>query len=134
MGICTDIMHDFALQEIKRIYSSYDGWKIIPRKQGNSYDAIVIIERLNRGTREIVKLLVTFKKEVTLDLIEEITRPEKITDGSVPRRFYAVMVPGNADTSSLPKDLPIYFMKSFTFNGKELIWVKKPARKSEEDS
>lgn len=132
MGICTDIMHDFVLQEIKRIYSSYDGWKITPRKQGNSYDTIVLIERLNKGNREIVKLLVTFKKDVTLDLIEDLTVPEKITDGSVPRRLYAVMVPTNADISALPKDLTVHFMKSFAFNGKELAWVKKPVRKTTE--
>jgi hypothetical protein len=132
MGICTDIMHDFVLQEIKRIYSSYDGWKITPRKQGNSYDAIVLIERMNKGTKEIVKLLVSFKKEITLDLIEELTVPEKTTDGSVPRRFYAVMVPGNADVSALPKDLTVHTMKSFAFSGKELTWVKKPVRKTSE--
>jgi len=129
MGICTDIMNDFVLQEIKRLYSSYDGWKMTPRKKGAGYDTLVLLERSNDGHREITKVLVTFKKEVTLDMLDELIRPEPVYDGSRPRYDYAVIVPANADTSSLPKELKVFIMKSFAFEGKELIWVKKPVRK-----
>jgi len=132
MGICTDIMHDFVLQEIKRIYSTYDGWKITPRKKGTGYDTIVLVERMNLGYREIVRILVSFKKEVTLDMIDELIRPEPVFDGTTPRYDYAIIVPAHADTSKLPKDLKIYTMKSFAFDGKELTWVKKPVRKTPE--
>jgi hypothetical protein len=132
MGICTDIMHDFVLQEIKRIYSTYDGWKITPRKKGTGYDTIVLVERMNQGYREIVRILVSFKKEVTLDMIDELIRPEPVFDGTTPRYDYAIIVPAHADTSKLPKDLKIYIMKSFAFDGKELTWVKKPVRKTPE--
>jgi hypothetical protein len=125
-------MHDFVLQEIKRIYSSYDGWKITPTKKGSGYDTIVLVARQNHGYREIVRILVTFKKEVTLDMIDELIRPEPVFDGTVPRYDYAIIVPANADTSRMPKDLKIYTMKSFAFDGKELIWVKKPVRKNPE--
>jgi hypothetical protein len=130
MGICTDIMHDFVLQEIKRLYSTYDGWKITPRKKNSGYDTIILLERMNQGQREIVKVLVTFKKEVTLDMLDELIRPEPVYDGFKPRYSYAVIVPANADTSALPKDLRLYIMKSFAFDGKDLIWVKKPVRKT----
>jgi hypothetical protein len=130
MGICTDIMHDFVQQEIKRLYSTYDGWKITPRKKNTGYDTIFLIERLNKGHREIVKVLATFKKEVTLDMVSDLIQPEPVYDGSVPRYDYAIIVPANADISSLPKDLKIFTMKSFAFEGKELIWVKKPVLKN----
>lgn len=132
MGICTDIMNDFVQQEIKRIYSSYDGWKITPRRHGNSYETIFVIERMSKGTREIAKVLASFKKTVTLDMLEELTLPEKVSDGTVPRRSYAVMVPANADTSALPQDLKILSMKSFAFDGKDLVWIKKPVRRTED--
>lgn len=129
MGICTDIMHKFVKQEISRVYSSFDGWKITQRKQGNSYETIFVINRMNQGTREIVKLLVCFKKVITLDMLEELTYPEKVTDGMTPRRYYALMIPANTDISALPKDLTVMTMTSFAFEGKELTWVKKPVRK-----
>jgi hypothetical protein len=134
MGICTDIMNDFVQQEINRIYSSVDGWKITPRRHGNSYDTVFSIERMNKSNKEIAKVLVTFKKVVTLDSIDELTMPEKMKDGSIPRRSYAVMVPANADISALPKDLNVMTMKSFAFDGKELVWLKKPVRKTENDA
>jgi hypothetical protein len=130
MGICTDIMHDFVQQEIKRLYSTYDGWKITPRKKNSGYDTIFLIERLNKGHREIVKVLATFKKEVTLDMVSDLIQPEPVYDGSVPRYDYAIIVPANADTSSVPKELKMFTMKSFAFEGKELIWVKKPVLKN----
>ncbi|MFA6226361.1 MAG: hypothetical protein WC620_09380 [Methanoregula sp.] len=68
MGICTDIMHDFVLQEIKHIYSTFDGWKITLKKKGAGYDTIVLVKRMNNGYLEIVQILVTFKKEITLDI------------------------------------------------------------------
>jgi hypothetical protein len=132
MGICTDIMHDFVLQEINRLYSSFDGWKITQKKKGTGYDTIVVASRMYQGHREIVRILVTFKKDVTLDMIDELIHPEPVFDGTVPRNDYAVIVPGNADTSQLPKDLKIYIMKSFAFDGKDLVWVKKPVRKTPE--
>lgn len=132
MGICTDIMNDFVLQEIKRIYSSYDGWKITPRKKGAGYDTLVLLERSNDGHKEITKVLVSFQKIVTLDMLGDLIRPEPVYDGSRPRYDYAVIVPANADTSALPKDLKIFIMKSFAFEGKELAWIKKPVRKAEE--
>jgi hypothetical protein len=132
MGICTDIMNDFVLQEIKRIYSSYDGWKMTPKKKGAGYDTLVVLERSNDGHKEITKVLVSFQKVVTLDMLDELIRPEPVYDGSRPRYNYAVIVPANADTSALPKDLKVFIMRSFAFEGKELIWVKKPVRKTEE--
>lgn len=132
MGICTDIMHDFVLQEIRRLYSSFDGWKITPKNKGNGYDTIVLVERMNNGYREIVRILVSFKKEVTLDMIDDLIRPEPVLDGTIPRYDYALIVPAHADTSKMPKDLKIYTMKSFAFEGKDLIWVKKPVRKTPE--
>ena len=134
MGVCVDIMHDFVQQEIKRLYSSYDGWKITPREKNTGYDTIFLIERLNQGHREIVKVLASFKKEVTLDMVSDLIQPEPVYDGSVPRYDYAVITPANADISSLPKDLKIFTMKSFAFEGKELIWVKKPVRKTSDTS
>ena len=131
MGICTDIMNDFVLKEIKHIYSSYDGWKISPKKTGAGYDTLVILERSNNGHREITKGLVSFQKAVTLDMLDDLTRPEPVYDGSRPRLDFAVIVPANADTSALPKDLKVYIMKSFAFVGKELTWIKKPVRKEE---
>ncbi|MGA2161345.1 MAG: hypothetical protein ABSG28_03975 [Methanoregula sp.] len=124
-------MHDFVTKEIRAIYSSYDGWKMSSQPLGNGYDTVVSIERRNGGHRESVKVLVTLGKSVPFPLPDELTRADPAADGTVTRHEYAVMVPANADVSSVPAGVRIYTMKSFAFKDKELTWVKKPVRKSE---
>ncbi|MDD1694907.1 MAG: hypothetical protein LUQ71_09305 [Methanoregula sp.] len=131
MGFSSDIMHDFAAKEIRNIYSSYDGWKTTNRQLGNGYDTIVVLERRNGGHRDCVKVLVSFNRSLPSPLPEELTTTERSSDGTVTRSEYAVMVPANADTSSVPPGVKIYPMRSFVFEGKELTWVKKPVRKNE---
>ena len=83
MGSQQDIMNDFALQELKRIYSTYDGWKMSPQKQASGYDTLVRLERLSGGHHDIVKVLVTFNKEIPANLVEELNKKEITTDGMV---------------------------------------------------
>jgi len=129
MGNNTDIMNEFALQELKRVYSTYDGWKITPRALGSGYDTLVKLERMNEGHRDIVKVLVTFNKDIPAQLVEELNKKDRATDGSVPRYDAAVIAPVNADTSMLPAGMKIYAMNSFEFKGNELTWVKKKVAK-----
>ena len=131
MGFSADIMHDFVAKEIRNIYSSYDGWNCSMKETGNGYNSIAVLERRNGGHRECEKVLVLFDTAPPAPLPEELTRPEKASDGTPLRFSYAVMVPSRADTSSLPAGVKIYTMRSFAFEGKELIWVKKPVRKEE---
>jgi hypothetical protein len=126
-----DVMNEFAMQELKRIYSTYDGWKMSPEKQGSGYDMLVRLERLHGGHRDLVKVLITFNKEIAADMVTELSRKELITDGMVPRYDAAVIAPVNTDTSALPADMKIYPMNSFEFRGNELQWVKKKVAKTQ---
>jgi hypothetical protein len=130
MGRNTDIMNDFALQELRRVYSTYDGWKMIPQPQSTGYDTLVRLERMNEGHRDIVKVLVTFNKAIPAKLVEELNKKEKATDGMIPYYDAAVIAPVNADTSVLPAGVKIFTMNSFEFKGNELTWVKKKVAKA----
>lgn len=124
-------MHDFVAKEIRSLYSTFDGWKISERAMGSGYDRIAHLERRNNGHRECVKMLVTFSKVVSDEALAEIRKPEKTTDGTITRNACAVMMPANAGSGSVPAGIPVYPMRSFAFEGRELVWVKKPVRKEE---
>jgi hypothetical protein len=132
MGFSSDIMNDFVAKEIKSVYSSYDGWKITQRNLGSGYDTIATLERRNGGHRDNVKILVTFAKHVSSTMLDELKKTEPASDGTVIRNGYAVMVPANADTSSVPTGFLIYTMTTFAFDGDDLRWVKKPVQKVKE--
>ena len=131
MGFSSDIMHDFVAKEIRSIFSTYDGWNISGRNLEGGYDRIAILERRTNGHRECKKVLVTFSKDVSPALLEELTRPEQARDGTLTRNSCAVMMPGNANTASVPAGITVYTMRSFAFDGRNLSWVKKPVRKEE---
>lgn len=131
MGISSDIMHDFAGKEIRAIYSSYDGWKITPRRLGSGYDTLYVLERRNNGHRECVRILASFENQISESALAELRKTESSSDGTLTRYTFAVMVPAHADTAAVPAGIVIHIMKSFAFEGKELAWVKKPVRKPE---
>jgi hypothetical protein len=131
MGSRSDIMHDFVVKEIRNIYSSYNGWELSTSSLENGYDTLVMMKRRNGGHRESVKILVTLSKSIPSPLPEELTRADRAKDGTVTRHEYALMVPANANISAVPAGVRIYTMKSFAFEGEELVWVKKPVRKNE---
>jgi hypothetical protein len=131
MGFSSDIMHDFVAKEIRNIFSSYDGWQFLSHPTGKGYDTLVSLERRNGGNRESVKVLVTFDRSIPSALPEELARADRPKDGTLARFECAVLAPQNADTSAVPSGIHVYTMKSFAFEGKELIWVKKPVRKNE---
>jgi hypothetical protein len=131
MGFSADIMHDFVVKEIRNIYSSYDGWNCTKKETGNGYDAIAVLERHNGGHRECAKILVSFARDFATDYLEELRAPVKSYDGTPTRQSFAVMLPANANMASVPAGLPVLTMRSFAFEGKDLIWVKKPVKKED---
>lgn len=132
MGFSSDIMNDFVSKEIKSVYSSFDGWKMTQRNLENGYDTIATLERRNGGHRDYVKVLVTFAKKVPSEMLDELKKTEPASDGTVTRPGFAVMVPANADTSSVPPGFLIYTMTTFGFDGNDLRWIKKPVQKVKE--
>jgi len=130
MGSQHDIMHRFVLQEIGRYFSASDGWRVTPEKQGAGYDSIQSVERFRNGKVETVKVLVTFSKEIPHDLLKEMKHPVA-ADAMHSRPLYAVLAPAHADLSGLPADVRAYEMQAFALDGNELVWLKKPIRKTE---
>ena len=133
MGSSQDIMHQFARQEINRFFSTYDGWKITPLPEAGGYDRQFIAERTISGNKESTNVLVSFDKTVSKDKIESMRSSATGPYGQVRKNNILLIVPQNADTSSVPEDVRISLMNSFAFQGKALTWTKKPVQKTEEE-
>jgi hypothetical protein len=132
MSIQRDIMYNFMEQELKRNYASSDGWSFTPIKHGKDYDTVYNVERVNKGVYERVKVFVTFNKQISESIVEEIRKPDISTNGLPQRYDFAIIVPTNADVVGIPKDVKIFTMKSFAYDNESLIWVKKRVQKPQE--
>jgi hypothetical protein len=133
MGSNQDIMHNFARQEINRFFSTYDGWTITPLPEAGGYDREFVAERTISGKKESKKVLVSFEKSVPKEKIESMRSSFSGPYGEVQMSELLLIVPQNADTSSVPDDVRLSFMNSFSFDGDVLAWTKKPVQKSEEE-
>jgi hypothetical protein len=131
MGSNQDIMHNFARQEINRFFSTYDGWTITPLPHAGGYDREFIAERTIAGKKESNRVLVSFEKCVQKEKIEGMRSSVTGPYGQVQKSDVLVIVPQNSDTSCVPPDASLFFMNSFSYDGNDLIWTKKPVQKSE---
>jgi len=130
MGSNQDIMHNFARQEINRFFSTYDGWTITPMPEAGGYDREFVAERIISGNRESKKVLVSFEKCVNKEKIEGLRSRVTGPYGQVQQSEVLVIVPQNSDTACVPPDVRLSYMNSFSFEGDELAWTKKPIQKS----
>ena len=53
--------------------------------------------------------------------------------GLVQKSNILLIIPQNSDVSSVPEDVTISYMQSFTFHGNDLIWLKKPVQQTKEE-
>jgi hypothetical protein len=133
MGSNQDIMHQFARQEINRFFSTYDGWKITPLPESAGYDREYIAERTISGNKELNKVLVSFEKNVPKEKLEKMRSSVTGPYGQIHKSNLLLIVPQNADTTSVPADVRVSFMHSFAFQGNDLTWTKKPVQKTQEE-
>jgi len=133
MGSNQDIMHQFARQEINRLFSTYDGWRITPLPEGKGYDREFIADRMVSGNKETTRVLVSYEKNVPAEKTERMRSSTTGPYGQVQKSNLLLIVPQNTNTSSVPADVRISFMKSFAFEGDSLEWMKKPVTKPAEE-
>ncbi len=126
-------MHGFVQQEINRFFSRSDGWNLIPQEPSEGYTRRFIAERTVQGKRDIQNILVTFEKSVPADATEGMRTSAAGAYGQRMTPGITVILPQNADVSTVPGDVRINFMKSFAIRDGELTWVKRSFPRPKEE-
>jgi hypothetical protein len=126
MGYSGDIMHDIVQKELKRNYPASEGWVIsgAPKQVGN--DEIFSLAR-RRGSNEVATVGATFGRIVGPGLVSALM-DGKSTPAAKKGTWHAcLLVPQGTDVSGLPEGIKVIFMRSFRYEGKDLLWLKRPA-------
>ena len=131
MGSSTDIMRTYISREIAGAYSGSSGWNIAQSNVLSGYNQVNVLEKIENGRRDTVLLGISFDRAVSEDLVnamKQTTIKNSVYLSGKPR--CEILVPKNADTSSVPAGCQIRFMSAFGFEGDSLIWYKKPVQTS----
>lgn len=132
MGSKTDIMHRYALQEIRRQYSEFDHWVVSPVKSLGGYNQVYRAERAIEGHNQEIMVLVSFEKKIPAEMLDSLQKDGRNAYGITRSCRRHIIVPQNADTSSVPADIIVGTMQSFRLEGNDLVWTKKPRMKTPE--
>ena len=125
MGYSGDIMHDIVQKELKRNYPSSEGWVISGAAKQIGNDEIFSLSRRS-GTNQVATVGASFGKIVGPGLISAMMEG-KATPAAKKGAWHAcLLVPQGTDVSGLTDDIKVIFMRSFRYEGKDLLWLKRP--------
>jgi hypothetical protein len=125
MGYSGDIMHDIVQKELKRNYPASEGWVIsgAPKQVGN--DEIFSLSR-RRGSNQVTTVAATFGRMVEPGLISSLMEGKETTAAKKGTWHASLLVPQGTEVSGLPAEIKVIFMRSFRYEGKDLLWLKRP--------
>lgn len=134
MGSNDDIMHEFVRKELRKLYPSVDGWQIRPAAKTGKEQGFVVSRRI-LGKTEGSHVLVSFDRiatPATVDTLRAMTRTDPIPGLASPKKI--LVVPQKTDLSSVSREIEVLPMQSFSWEDKELVWLKRRAQMSEKAS
>ncbi|MDD1711992.1 MAG: hypothetical protein LUQ69_02350 [Methanoregulaceae archaeon] len=119
MGSNQDIMHEFVKKELIRAYPSSEGWDVSTVDLKGKNQAY-LAKRRSRGKTEMSYILVTFDRKITKDALTELAGIKK-----TPTATSVLIVPQAADVTLVPAGVRVRYMRSFAFEDKDLVWIRK---------
>jgi len=126
MGYSGDIMHDIVQKEIKRNYPASEGWVISGTPKQVLNDEIFLLSR-RRGSNQVATVGATFGRIVGPGLVSAMMEGKETPAAKKGTWHACLLVPQGTDVSGLPDGMKVIFMRSFRYEGKDLLWLKRPA-------
>jgi len=122
MGSAQDIMQTFANREIRAHFSPFDGWECQRAESPATRDTVFLLTRDVRGKKESIALAVSFDEEPSVTALAGIAAGHT---GRHALKSQYLLVPKEANVSSVPGHIRVLSMNTFGFSDGELIWLTK---------
>jgi hypothetical protein len=126
MGYSGDIMHDIVQKEIKRNYPASEGWVITGTAKQVGNDEIFTLSR-RQGKNQVATVGATFERVISKELITALATGKETPSAKKGTWHAGLLVPQGTDISGIPEGMKFIFMRSFRYEGKDLLWLKRPA-------
>lgn len=126
MGYSGDIMHDIVQKELKRNYPASEGWVVSGTSKKIGNDDIFSVSR-RRASSQVVTVGVTFSKIIEPGLVASMVAEKNTAAAKKSAWQGSLLVPQGTDISGIPADIKVIFMRSFRYEGKDLLWLKRPS-------
>ena len=122
MGYSEDIMHNFALRDLRTVFPASEGWQNSQVTPVTSNSAIYEFSRRNKGATEKAVAVVSFDPKITPAMMENLYKACAFV---LHCKKQILLVPQSTSMQAAPADVNVLTMSSFGFEGGRLAWLTK---------
>ncbi len=122
MGYSEDIMHNFALRELKAVFPASEGWQKRGVTPVTLNSMMYEFSRRNKGMTENAVAAVSFEPRITPAMIIDLFKPGASILNCTKR---ILLVPMSASLPAVPAEITVLAMNSFGIEEGRLAWLTK---------
>ena len=116
-------MYPYVMKDLRIRFPAYDGWEIFPQDAWSGYRPDFVVERRRHGKIQRVVVEVKADCKVRLDYIRQLNSYARNLAGrNVEIVGKILVVPAGTDTSNVPYDIEIMYLRAFKCEDQKIIW------------
>ena len=126
MGDSKDVMNSYVTRDLRKMFSSGEGWNIErqPECGGAAFEYVVSRKRFGKTLRYPVE--VSMEAGVSAEKACAIQQQfDTAREAGVALEPLMLFVPTDADVSAVPADVMINYLKVLKVEGGRVVWWKK---------
>jgi hypothetical protein len=118
-------MYPYVKRNLRSKYPVYDGWEIYEKDRWIGYEPDFVVERKCHGKIQRVVAEVKAICKVPHSYIAQLNKYVRNLSGkNIEIVGKILVIPAGADTSGVPYDVKIMYLRSFNCEGKDIVWYK----------
>ena len=115
--------YPYVLKNLRRRYPKSEGWEIYVKDRWRGYETDFTVERIWRGRKERIIVEVKMECKIYERFIRQLNKyAKKLAGKGVKIRNKILVVPSFADTSLVPDDIEIMYLKGVKCEGNNIYW------------
>lgn len=118
-------MYPYVWRNLRARFPAYEGWEIYEKDRWKGYEPDFVVERRFRRRIERVVVEVKATCKVSWAHIKQLNMYARNLSGrNVTIVEKILVVPAGADTSTVPDDIEVLYLRKFECENNDIIWYQ----------
>lgn len=118
-------MYPYVKRNLRARYPAFEGWEIFERDRREGYEPDFVVERRRRGKIERAVVEVKATTRVAQSDIDQLNLYVRNLAGrNVKIVEKMLVVPAGSDTSIVPDDIELMFLRNFKCENGDILWYE----------
>jgi len=118
-------LYPYVRRNLRARYPACEGWEIYEKDRWEGYEPDFVVERRRHGETERVVVEVKVTCSVSPSHVSQLNKYAKNLSGrNIKIIGKMLVVPSGADTTKVPHDIDIMYLKAFKCEDNEITWYE----------